>query len=279
MSSTPPDATLGVDLGGTKLLLVSGTHEARSPTGPAYAPRRLEAELRRFVARLERPPRAIGIGVPGLVDPEGRVLACDVLPAFAGWEAAAALAGLDAKVTVVNDVRAALEDEFHDAPPGITGCVVMAGTAIGAAFCVQGTPLGGARGLAGELGYLPVTIDGRLGHLDELAGGAFIARRAGVDAAELARRAMDGDRDVLTAVEAGGRALGLGLAAVINLLNPSRLALGGGTLALPGYASAARAEAERLSLPEAWRDCTLAPVRSGERVVALGAARCAATRA
>ncbi len=176
---------------------------------------------------------------------------------------------------VANDVKAALAEEMHDLPPGETAGVVMAGTAVGAAFITEGRPLYGASGWAGELGYLPLLAGGEPKRLDELAGGSFIAASLGISGVELARRAKGGDSVVEEAVRRGGAALGFGLAAVINLLNPSRLAVGGGALLLPGYWDAAREAAARHSIPELFQACRLHQVRTGARVAALGAQRLA----
>ncbi|MBP9947528.1 MAG: ROK family protein, partial [Vicinamibacteria bacterium] len=205
------------------------------------------------------------------------VAACDVLPMFANWSPRESLGDLAPRIVVANDVKAALADEMRDLAAGATAGVVMAGTAIGAAFVTEGRPLLGASGWAGELGYLPVAMDGVVKRLDELAGGSFMAASLGVSSADLARLAARGDPRALDVVRRGGSALGLGLAAVINLLNPSRLAVGGGALSLQGYWEAARAAAARHSVPELWRDCALGPVRSGRRVAALGAIRLASS--
>ena len=275
-----PAATVGVDLGGTKALFVCGERASRVETGAAFSADDFAARLAAFVAGERERPSRIGIAVPGLVDGSGRVVACDVLPALAGWSPRDALARLGYDhVAVVNDVRAALLEEMHDEAPGLTAGVVMVGTAIGAAFVAHGAPLLGASGWAGELGYLPVALDGAVQRLDELAGGAALAARRGVDAARLAELAQAGDREALAVIDAGGTALGLGLAAVVNLLNPSQLALGGGAVALAGYWAAAERAAARHSIPELWRDCRLTRVRAGERVVAFGARRAAATTA
>ena len=268
-------STIGIDVGGTKALILSGELEERSETGPEFSPAALEARLRRFVAASELHPTGIGIAVPGLVDLEGRITACDVLPKFGGWNPRETLADLGARVVVTNDVKAALAEEMHDAPPGATVGVVMAGTAIGAAFITEGRALLGAGGWAGELGYMPVFVDGDVKRLDELAGGSFIAASLGIPPHELARRATDGDDPALEAIRKGGFALGVGLAAVINLLNPSRLAVGGGALSLPGYWEAAREAAARHSIPEMSHSCRLYQVRAGGRVAALGAIRLA----
>jgi len=269
------NGTIGIDLGGTKALLLSGDLQEKSETGPEFSPAALEKRLRRFLTASGARPTGIGIAVPGLVDLSGRIAACDVLPKFAGWNPREALADLGARIVVTNDVNAALAEEMHDAPPGATVGVVMAGTAIGAAFITEGRPLLGASGWAGELGYLPVFVDGNVSRLDELAGGSFIAASLGVSSEELGRRAATGEASAIEAIRKGGFALGIGLAAVINLLNPSRLAVGGGALTLPGYWEAAREAAARHSIPEMSHACRLYQVRAGARVAALGAIRLA----
>ena len=269
------ESAVGVDLGGTKALFVAGPHAMRFDTGPAFSPADFAATLASFIASTRLRPSHLGIAVPGLVDAAGRVVACDVLPALAGWQPAAALGHLGCAVAVVNDAQAALLDELHDAPAGLTAGVVMVGTAIGAAFLAHGAPLRGTSGWAGELGYFPCAVGPEIMRLDEVAGGAAMAARRGVGPAQLAALALAADPESLAVIRAGGSALGAGLAAVINLLNPSRLALGGGAVDLPGYRQAAERTARQFSVPALWNDCTLGPIASGERVVALGALRAA----
>jgi len=269
-------SAIGVDLGGTKALFVSGAHAMRFDTGPAFSRAGFAVLLDAFIASARLRPSEVGIAVPGLVDAAGRVAACDVLPALAGWHPATMLVALGCPIVVVNDVEAALLEELHDAPAGLTAGVVMVGTAIGASFLAHGTPLRGTSGWAGELGYFPCGIGREAKRLDEVAGGAAMAARRGVAPARLAELARAGEPESLAVIEEGGSALGAGLAAVVNLLNPSRLALGGGAVDLPGYWEAAARAARRHSIASLWGDCTMARVAAGERVVALGALRAAA---
>lgn len=257
------------------MLLVSGDVIERVDTSPDFSPDHLQRHVKSFVERHGLVLRHIGVAVPGLVDRGGAVASCDVLPAFSGWEAKLDLAGLAAKVVVVNDVKAAVLEEFHDAPTGCTGGVVLVGTAVGAGFLANGQQICGASGWAGELGYLPVVYDGQATYLDQLAGGAAIARRCASSPAELAARAHAGDPVVLEEIAAGGRAFGLALAAVVNLLNPSRLAVGGGTVELPGYFEQALQSAKMSSIPQLWEVCEISKVRTGQKVVANGAIRAA----
>lgn len=274
MESSQP---VGIDIGGTKLLLIAGEHSVRLPTGPEADGAMLEAAIRAELARLGVRPSLIGIAIPGLVDAEGRVEMSGVLPRLAGWRPADALADLGCRVHALNDAEAALVEEAHALPPGATAGIVMAGTAIGAAFRVEGVPLRGARGWAGELGYLPLSTPHGVQRLDDLAGGRFIAARLGTDGAGLQQRAQQGDAAALAAIRDGGAALGLALAGLVNLLNPHLLVLGGGTMSLPGYEAALRDAVARHALPPLLASCELRRAGGGASVVALGALRAAAS--
>jgi glucokinase len=267
---------VGIDIGGTKLLILAGAHRVRVPTGPEADGATLEAAIRAELARLALRPSLLGIAIPGLVDADGRVEMSGVLPRLAGWRPAEALADLGCRVHALNDAEAALVEEAHALPPGATAGIVMAGTAIGAAFRVEGVPLRGARGWAGELGFMPLATADGVKRLDDLAGGRFIAARLGTDGAGLQQRAQQGDAAALAAIREGGAALGLALAGLVNLLNPHLLVLGGGTMSLPGYESALRDAVARYALPPLLASCELRRAAGGPSVVALGALRAAA---
>ncbi len=266
---------LGIDAGGTKLLLLAQWSDHRDvdrvPTGSAFTGRHLDAEIDRFVSALGTAPVGAGVAVPGLVAADGSVQTCDVLPLLVGWRAEAL--GRLCPVRLLNDVAAASLEELHDLPAGSTAAVVMAGTGIGAAFVADGRPFRGARGWAGELGSIPIAGPEGVATLDQLASGAAILKRLGGGAGSVLTRAAAKDPAVLQALRVGGEALGLGLATVIDLLNPSVVAVGGGSLELPGYLEAAVESAARHSMPELWKVCEVRRVRQGELTAALGALR------
>ena len=270
----------GFDLGGTKLLMVADSPDARVvarvPTGGSFDGRALESAIEEFLEQLPRLPEAIGIAIPGLVGPGPSVAACDVIPGLVGWRPPETLTS-GVRFAMVNDATAALVEESHDAPSDVTAAVVMAGTGIGAAMLVNGVPFGGASGWAGELGSIPIA-SGPAGvrTLDQLASGEAIVKRLGVEGAVVRRHAEAGDRDTLQVIRAAGEALGLGLAAFIDIVNPAIVSVGGGLVELPGYLDAALATAARRTLPDLWRACDVRKVRTGELVAALGAARAAA---
>jgi predicted NBD/HSP70 family sugar kinase len=275
--------TLGIDLGGTKLLLVAHSGADRAThtrsTGTGFRPQQLVAEVAAFVERIGRAPDAVGLAIPGLVEGPSVVL-CEGLPEFNGWDAATMATG-GSSLYVINDVDAALIEEASEAGDRATMGVILVGTGIGAAFMLDGRPARGANGWAGELGYLPVSIGPGdvVRTLDSVASGAAIALACGVDASVLAKHAAHGDRDVLREIRTAGHAFGLGIAAVVNLFNPSVLVVDGGVMRLPGYREAALAFAKEHTIPPLWRACSIRPARAGELVVALGAIRAAVEHA
>lgn len=271
---------VGADIGGTKLLLVAlhrgGRELHRVSTGPSTDPESIEREIRAFLARFDAPPAALGIALPCMVATDGTVTDCDTFPRLEGWRADEAFADLGCPVRVVNDADAALAEETHDLAPEATAAVVASGTWIGAAVRANGAPLRGACGWAGEFGSVPIALEGgHVARLDDLAGGGAVARRLGTDGAGAYELAVQGDQNALVVVREAGEALGLGLAALVNLLNPALLVLYGGAFELPGYREAALAMAERYTLPDPWRVCEARPARAGAAAVALGAVRTA----
>lgn len=254
----------GADLGGTKLRVVVGARTVLdAPTGPDIRP----AELERLIsASLPAGTTALGLAIPGLVDGD-TVVRSDVLPNIGGWKP---LAALGIPGAIVNDARAALAADMVDLPADATAGIVMVGTGIGAGFVVQGRVLEGAGGHAGEFGSIPVEPGGAT--LDMRASGAAILRASGGSASDLHARLAAGDADARRLVQAAGAALGRGLAALVNLFNPVRLTLGGGTLRYAGYVEAVQAAAEAGSLAELWRMCELREAADPDTLVARGAA-------
>lgn len=259
--------TVGVDFGGTKALMVAcwpngAVDVERANTGFGSHRQDLEGLVESFVTGLPVEPRAIGLAVPGLVD-AGKVVMSDVLPCLDGWEPALRW-GSVAPVIVENDVRAGLAHVSDDNDLE-TIALIMTGTGIAVAVQTSGVVVAGANGWAGELGSIPLCTSAEtVTTLDELASGASVLRR-------LADETVLAD-DVIAEA---GRCLGLGIATVVNLFNPSRLFLGGGALLHKGYLANALQVARTSSLAPSWDACTIDEA-GDDRLVALGVARLAA---
>jgi predicted NBD/HSP70 family sugar kinase len=148
---------------------------------------------------------------------------------------------VDVPVSVANDADLGLLAEHRrGAARGVDDVLYVSGeVGVGGGMIVGGLPLTGAAGYSGEIGHLPLNPDGRRcrcgsigcwetevgeGALLRLAGRPADAGEAGVDA--VLADAAAGDATALVALERVGRWLGIGLAGLVNVLNPRLVILG-----------------------------------------------------
>lgn len=160
---------------------------------------------------------------------------------------------------------------------------------VGGGVIVGGRPLTGVAGYAGEVGHMPVNPDGaqcRCGSVGcwetEVGEDALLVRaglmpgggRAAVDA--VLREAAVGSATAQAALDHVGTWLGLGLASLVNLLNPQLIVLGGrfGRM-YPFVTRALHAELDRRTLPAARSLVTVIPTSLGVDAPLLGAAELA----
>ncbi|GAA1120829.1 ROK family protein [Kribbella jejuensis] len=250
--------------------------------GPAKAIAAIAALARRAIASVQSSGRrvlGITVGVPGLVNRDGAV----VLAAGLGWrdvplgsELAAALGRPDIPVTVDNDASlGVLAEHLYGEYAGTPNLIQLTGdTGVGAGIIVDGRPLQGHLGYVGEIGHLrlipdgPLCACGRRGCLEALAGVPAILARVGATVDEedsqrqlegLMRRADNREADVIGVLTEAGTHLGHGIAALVNVLNPEVVVLGG--------AYALLAEHLAPAVDKALREATIAPDAGGCTVV------------
>jgi glucokinase len=264
---------IGIDLGGTKVLIVAGNLEEKVKTGIDFSPSQLEIIINNFIEKNNLSPIGIGIAIPGLLSKDDTVVSCDVLPNFKGWNAKKALKKYNTIVKSINDVKSALAQEFHDCNNDFTGGIIMVGTAVGAAFIINGKPLLGKSGWAGEFGYFPLIINEEIKRIDEVCGGSFLARQLKMTSVEMYNLAVNGDKMALKVIEKGGYYLGVAIAGLINILNPTKISIGGGTASLPMYWEGIDKGVRENIIPEFWNDRILNKVKDDYKVTALGALR------
>ncbi len=270
---------VGVDVGGTKMLMIAKWHRTTEskqlPTGPDLTAKEVEQAILEFVHKLPCPPKGIGVAVAGLVDSGDEIISCEVLPGLLHWTPKKAFESLY-PVIVMNDAMAALMEETHDLPLRSTAAVIMIGTGTGAALLVDGQPVAGARGWAGELGSIPISLlAGGVKSLNDYASGRSILQDLRVNIDELLKLIVEEDKRAIDRVRLAGKALGFGIATLVNLLNPHRVVFGGLPTTLPFYAEAAIAAAQSHSFPLLWEACEVYRSVHGGMSVALGAARAA----
>ncbi len=155
-----------------------------------------------------------------------------------------------APAVVDNDVNAlALGEGRWGAGQGARSFVLLAiGTGVGGGIVIDGRLYRGAGGFGGELGHVPIELDGRpcvcgaRGCLKAHVAGPDLAaeatRRLGrpVDATALFALARAGDAAAEAVVAEATEALAAGLTIIVNGLNPERLLIAGSV----GRAFAAR---------------------------------------
>ncbi len=194
--------------------------------------------------------RVIGaaVGLPGLVDLTGRTL---VVAPNLRWRDLLVADDLERRlgqpglgVRIDNEANlAALAEHWEGAAQDLDTFVCVSGdVGIGAGVLVDGELFRGTHGFGGELGHIMVDPDGvpcacgSRGCLETVAGQAAVLRRAaiasdgprpGLAAHELLARAQANDERTLASLAEAGRALGVGLAAAVNLLDPQAVLLGG----------------------------------------------------
>jgi predicted NBD/HSP70 family sugar kinase len=195
-------------------------------------------------ARTATPIVGVGVAVAGVVRRrDGQVAMAPNL----GWidepfgERLAAALGMDVPVIVANDADlGALAEHLRGAGVGVDDLIYVSGeVGVGGGAIVGGRPLDGLAGYGGEIGHLPVNPGGspcRCGSIGcwetEVGEGALLslaglspdAGRSGIDL--VLREAQAGNQVAVAALEHVGRWLAVGLAALVNILNPQLIVLG-----------------------------------------------------
>lgn len=249
------------------------------------------AELAEPVVAATRPGRTVvgaAVSVPGLIrQGTGTVQLAPNL----GWHGADVAASLARHPTfdgwmimVANDADLGARAEV---PTGArSSFVFLSGeVGLGGAVIIDGVPLAGQHGWAGEIGHLCVDPDGPLcscganGCLEQYVGTEALLRTAGIadrrsvagdQVQQLLDALADQDQRAAGAVAEAGRMLGVALAGVINLIDVDSIVLGGPLgLLHPYLAGPVQRELDRRVITAPWRELVVRPSASGP----LGAAR------
>lgn len=245
--------TLGIDLGGTKILVAAvergavldSTQVPTPQTGFADVIGAITAAARQVLASpAGKSISRAGIGSPGPLDlKNGRVLWA---PNIVGMEDAPLTAtlqeALGLPVTLENDANAAgYAEHLYGAARGLeTSVYLTLSTGIGGGLFVGDTIIHGANGIAGEVGHMavlpggPVGGDGHPGTLEAIAAGRAIARDASyaygfaLETKEVFARAERGERTALAIIDNAAEFTAVGMANLVKLFDPAAFVLGGG---------------------------------------------------
>jgi predicted NBD/HSP70 family sugar kinase len=295
------------DLLGQPLTGVVAIPTARDPQQVVAA---LAARIKRLLAEHHEVDvcQGVGVVVPGMVEHSTmRILHAPTL----GWrnvairEPLAAATGL--RVEVENSGRACALAQMwmlrgDDAAAAGNLVFISVSEGVGVGVIIDGQVLRGRHNIAGEFGHLPLSVDGprcscgAAGCWEAyISNRATLARYFGrsvsvVDAdrdthrpftiEDLITRARAHDAKAVAAVAATARYLGLGLASVINALDPARVYIGGEiTLAWDLMEDAVRAALAERALTPAAAATEIRPVAASDYPRLRGAAALVAAQA
>lgn len=308
---------LAIDLGGTRI------RAAYVSPDLAVAPRRavdtddqegVDAVVQRIcdlanevraAARDAGLPDPVGVGVssPGPLDPWRGVVVAP--PNLAGWRDVPLSSLVEAAVGLPSflerDTNVAVMAEWrHGAARGFDDVIyVTVSTGIGGGIVIDGRPLIGDDGTAGEVGHVTVEIDGPLcgdgapGHAEAIGSGTALARdgrallergasellasvfaQSGdteLSATHVAKAADEGDAACRALLDRAWVAVGALCASLVNLLNPEVIVLGGSIAAhRPELFEVVRREIERRAFPAPARRVRVLPAEHGDDVSLIG---------
>lgn len=249
-------------------------------------------------ARGVQPSQLLGIGVavPSPVDSRrpGELLPL-LVPKWQGYNIATHLAqSFSPPVFIDNDANlGALAELWWVAGAEVRNLLyIKVATGIGAGLIIDRRIRRGSGGIAGEIGHTAIDLNGApcvcglRGCLTTVIGTQFLLERAAEDARtsgsrrpaprtldELVDLALRGDSVAAELIRYTGRQLGIGVANMLNLLNPDTVVLAGGiTRAEDLLVGAVRETVGKMSLAESISHADIRVTALDEWGIAVGAA-------
>jgi predicted NBD/HSP70 family sugar kinase len=246
----------GIDLGGTKIegAIVDSTrpdralHRLRRPTEAQHGYDHVLDQIAGLIEDLERAagekrPSRIGFGTPGAIEPSTGVLKNSNTLCLNGRRLRDEISDrLGAEARLANDANCfSLAEATLGAAAGervVMGLIL--GTGCGGGLVVEAKLIEGLHGIAGEWGHNPLRGEdtpcycGRTGCIETVIAGPALERRyreqggESLRLPEIVRRAAEGDSLAVGVLERLRAKFGEAIAAVINILDPDAIVIGGG---------------------------------------------------
>lgn len=231
---------------------------------------------------IERTPDvvAIGVGVPGVVDPLSKKVQAP--PNLPGWDCVDLRGALQQVTSLPIDVEndanaAALGEALMGAGVGHPDFLYATlGTGIGGGVILDHALYRGPHGDAGEIGHIIMNAwdpedprPFRTGVLEEYAGIAGIvamARKEGEDVENVGRIQND------AVLREAGRVIGLGLCSALAVLGLRVVIIGGGVAQAPFIIDTIRSTIKRRAIPTIAQAVEVLPAKSGSQAGLIGAA-------
>ncbi|SHM77766.1 ROK family transcriptional regulator [Actinacidiphila paucisporea] len=230
----------------------------------------------------------VGLGVPGPIDVESGALGSTaILPGWSGINPRQEMSDrLGVPVQVDNDANlGALGELVWGGGRGVKDLAyIKVASGVGAGLVIDGRIYRGPGGTAGEIGHItldesgPVCRCGNRGCLETFTAARYVlellrgSHGEGLTVPRMVQLAREGDPGCRRVTGDVGRHIGMGVASLCNLLNPSRIVLGG-DLAEAGelVLGPIRESVSRYAIPSAAQRLSVVPGALGARAEVLGA--------
>lgn len=229
--------------------------------------------------------KGIGMGIPGPVEDQSIVAFFANFP----WgtnvnvkEKLEKITGIETKLDNDANIIALGEAKYGAAKGSKSSVTVALGTGIGGGIYVNGILVSGFKGAGGEIGHMKIVKDGRVcgcgqkGCFEAYASATGLIREAvsrltvnkqnllytmiegnvaGLEAKDIFDAAKEGDAFSLDLVDYEAEYLAMGIANILNIINPETIVLGGG-VALAGdiLLDPLRKKLEKYALPVTLED-------------------------
>lgn len=274
-----------VDVGGTKIAyalvhkgqVIEDGEVKTQRAGPERQLAEIGGRLHALAEKHGASPNVAGLSLPGPIADGKLRRAPNLDPGWVGrsMEDFARMLGLDVPLFGQRDaLLGGVGEAGHGAGRGLGSFAYLTlGTGVGGALIVDGEPLTGAKGAAGEIGHLmaerrgPKCGCGRRGCVEAIASGTAIGRLYAVETGreiggrEIADRARAGDAVALTLYRRAGRALAVACAAWAQVANPEAVIVGG---SLSNALDLMQASLQRELALRAWDANLPLPIRVAE---------------
>ncbi|MDK3160105.1 ROK family protein [Kamptonema cortianum] len=289
-----PKTTIGIDIGGSAVKLGRFDEQGncqqslKVETPQPATPEAVTAVVVDAIAQID--PQgdcsAIGVGVPGPVDPTGKI--SQIAINLKNWRDVPLGQWLEEKIgkptILANDANCAGLGEFWiGAGRSFQNLILLTlGTGVGGAIILDGKLFTGPRGTAGELGlitldlYGPECNSGNRGSLEQYLSIQAIRRQTSLSPSELGHLAQVGNHQALDFWRTYGHYLGAGLASLIYVLTPEAIIIGGGICeSAQFFLPTTLAEIEHRVLPTSREGLQVLVAQLGNQAGMVGAAKLA----
>ncbi len=230
---------LGFDIGGSSIKAVAAENKKIIASKIEVLPKSFQGFLKvakemknALEKELKKKAEGAGFSFPGPIDKKReKIIACPNIPYLANKSILKILKKelQISSIKIEHDIHCFLlaEREFGVSKKYQNVFYLAIGTGLGGAFSIDGKIVRGFHGSAGEFGQMIFNLE-RKETLEDICSGKYIVKKLGIDVSTAITEAEKGNGKVQKVFSELGYNLGVGVAGVINILDPEVVFISGG---------------------------------------------------